>query len=246
MIRLNYSKAPSELTDEVVIKLTARYMQTKDPVWNKDYIKNSLSDSSHHKCAYCETKLDEEAQYLEVEHFRCKRDFPELVVQWENLLPSCKRCNGRKRDYNVERDGEIINPYKIQPSDHVYLKDYRLKWKDDIGKKTITAVYLNDTDRLIIVRTKVGSAILNAVEKLRELAEEYIAGPKDFQRIVRITRGVEELLLQAQPQSEFSAVAATVLLDDADYKWIVEWLKSEGLWTSLDSLHNIAETIKLT
>ena len=39
---------------------------------------------------------------MEVEHFEDKKNNPNKVIEWENFLPSCKRCNGSKftQDYN--------------------------------------------------------------------------------------------------------------------------------------------------
>lgn len=110
---------------------------------------------------------------MEVEHFRCKNDFPHLVIEWDNLLPSCKRCNVQNHAYNVETEGMIIDPFSIEPRDHLYLQSYRLRWRDELGRRTVSTLYLNDSDRVVAKRFVIGEAISEVLEGLRELLEEY-------------------------------------------------------------------------
>ena len=52
----------------------------------------------HRKCCYCE-KLEEQAKYRDVEHFRPKSSYWWLAWSWDNLLFSCIDCNREwKRD----------------------------------------------------------------------------------------------------------------------------------------------------
>lgn len=246
MIRLNYAPVPNQLDNETVRILTEEFLDNGKSVWKQDYITDALRSSSFSKCAYCETNIHEESKYMEVEHFRCKKDFPHLVVNWNNLLPSCKRCNGYKGEHNVETDGEIINPYLTTPSEHLYFQNYRLKWRDRLGRLTIETTHLNDSDRLTIVRAGLGEALSDSLEKIRELVEDFIEGPQTNRRRNRITRGMEALLKQAQPESEYSALAATVLLEDENYDWVARWLQNSNLWLPLVELHENAERIRLS
>lgn len=224
------------LDEQASADLTWRFANSGATVWNVDFIKTPLLESSYQKCAYCETKLDEESKYMEVEHFRCKRDFPEKVVEWLNLLPSCKRCNGSKSDYNVEVEGQLINPYDQNPVDHIYLSNYRLRWRDDLGRRTIETIHLNDTERLVSVRLRVGESVAAALDVLRNSLEEYIDGPQTTRRRNQIVSGIRRLLELAQRQAEYSAVSATVLLRDPNYDWIKSRLVELGLWGDLHQL----------
>ena len=78
---------------------------------------------SNQKCAYCEGRLDLKSDYMEVEHFRDKKDYPNDVLIWENLLPSCKHCNGNKSSHDVVSE-PIINPFVDVPREHIFLKSY--------------------------------------------------------------------------------------------------------------------------
>ncbi|MBW9076962.1 hypothetical protein JNB84_03275 [Rhizobium pusense] len=245
MIRLSRTNPPAELTDGHVAELTDTYKRTSESVWNKSYIKEGLLALSSSKCAYCETLLTEESKYMEVEHFRCKKDFPDEVVLWRNLMPACKRCNGHKNDYNVETEGMIVDPFLTEPGQHLYIQNYRVRGRDDTGRRTAEILYLNDGDRLVRVRMELGNAIADSLEILRRLLEEYLDGQQSTIRRNRITRGIESLLLQAQPEAQFSAVAASVLLIDENFTWIKGNLMRLNLWGALAALEERAAGIAL-
>ena len=103
MIKLTRLSPPKELTAEKVAKFTKQYQEKGTAVWQKPYIKERLMEMSHQKCAYCESPLvPAESQYMEVEHFWPKKPFSNKVVEWENLLPSCKTCNGKKGEHRTD------------------------------------------------------------------------------------------------------------------------------------------------
>lgn len=64
-----------------------------DPTF--DAVKQSLTEmcSGVRRCAYCEDSLADE-----VEHFRPKDLYPEMVFAWANYLYACGPCNGPKNN----------------------------------------------------------------------------------------------------------------------------------------------------
>ncbi len=245
MIKLERAQRPDRLDDATVAKLTAEYVDSGPPAWNIDFIKKPLLASTHGKCSYCEARLDEESKYMEVEHVKNKRDFPDEVVLWNNLLPSCKKCNGNKGVYNVVTEGAIFNPFDIDPRGHIYLETYRIRWRDYIGGRTVEVIYLNDTERLVRVRFDIGEGIAKSLETNRGKLEDYIACDQTVRRRNAITYGVRDLLKEAQPDAQFSAVSATVLLCDPNYSWIKERLIELGIWDELDGMEASAITLGL-
>ena len=74
---------------------------------NKDSLKWTLKQIYHEKCAFCETYIKNEVG--DIEHFRPKNknanqakkcdktySYYWLAFSWDNLLPCCSRCNGKK------------------------------------------------------------------------------------------------------------------------------------------------------
>lgn len=52
-------------------------------------IKDKLDNLYHHKCAYCENKVEQG----HVEHYRPKNHYPWLAYSWDNLIYGCPTCN---------------------------------------------------------------------------------------------------------------------------------------------------------
>jgi uncharacterized protein (TIGR02646 family) len=222
VIRLNRGAPPAQLDAATVAALTAEYLATEKSVWNVQYIRDALLALSGSKCAYCETNIAEESKYMEVEHFRCKEVNPLLVVEWTNLLPSCKRCNVRKGSYDVDAEGMILNPFSDNPGEHLYFKNYRVRWRSDLGRRTV-------------------DAIETSLEKIRDELEEYLQGQQTTRKKNRVVRGLEKLLLESRGASEMSALAATILFEDPNYVWIRENLIALDLWAGLTALETSAQ-----
>ncbi|WP_176597333.1 MULTISPECIES: HNH endonuclease [Sphingobium] len=241
MIRLKRAPVPSKLDASKISELTDQFKADGSSVWNKSFIKKPLLASSSGKCAFCEAKIDEESKYMEVEHFRCKKHHPNLVVIWDNLLPSCKRCNGEKGEHNVVTDGMIVDPYVDNPNKHLYLRNFRLYEKDDIGKETIRAVYLNDSDRVVRLRFEIGTEVCEALCTIKEDVDKILAGDTSLKTQKKVVRAVHKLLNEAQPSEQYSATVATVLLADPNYMSIRSYLEGSGIWSQFQELEDKAK-----
>ena len=242
MIKIQRVSAPSELNDETVSTLTTLYKSTGENVWNKPYIKKELLKMSHNKCCYCELKLGEEGKYMQVEHYHCKSLYPDEVVLWENLLPSCNRCNTNKSSHDTKKE-PIINPCCDNPSDYLYMENYRLKSKDNnlIGCTTIDVLYLNESDSLVLPRFNIGNKIQEKLQFLEDLLIDYIDGNNSTRRRNRIINGLKDLLSLADPTKEYSATAATVIITDGTYQLMQKQLARLSLWADdLQYLHDNA------
>jgi uncharacterized protein (TIGR02646 family) len=230
LIRLNRPNCPNELTNIVKQELTQRFINDGENVWSKPYIKNALLKMSHNKCAYCECKLDEESKYMEVEHFLPKDDYPNLVVDWDNLLPSCKRCNVRKRKHDPLKE-PIINPVNDNPKDHLKMYNYWIKGKDEKGKMTVDILYLNQLDRLLQPRMEIGAQTIETLEVLLEKAERINSASNTNSRIKsHVINGTIQLLSEAQPYSQYSATVASILFTNEDFFKLKELMEICGLW----------------
>ena len=244
MIKLQRATQPDFLTPEKIEELTKNFKETGNSVWNNKSIKQPLLNSSHKKCAYCECSLQKESNYMEVEHFEDKKNNPDKVVLWENLLPSCKRCNLAKGVQDVLSE-PILNPYVDTPNEHIGMRLYRLKKLTDKGQCTIDVANLNDSERLVFVRFKIGEKIHQKLEQSQELLKSYLDN-KSTRTKNRLYNTIKELLLESQPTAEYSASTATVLLSDDDFWILRESLKSYFIWDGyLDTYLQSAQQICL-
>ncbi|NNA66200.1 HNH endonuclease [Pseudomonas gessardii] len=244
MIKLNRATRPSFLTEQVTKELTLTFKTTGKSVWNDERLKVPLRLSSYGKCAYCECSIVEESKYMEVEHFKDKHSYPEDVIQWDNLLPSCKRCNGTKGIHDVI-DTPIINPYLDLPRDHIYYRDYRLKGITEKGIDTIEAIGLNNYERIAIKRFEIGYAILESITHCEDKIKEYEATRKT-RTLNKISRFMEGILNECQPSAIYAATTATIALNSETFSKVVMHMKSIKAWSiECEELLSIAKTIAL-
>ena len=113
MIKLELPPEPPELTEQKA-RLTAEYRNKEKAVWREgkvgEIIKRVLCEMTHNKCAYSEAPLGENGSPWDVEHFYPKDLYPKKVVEWGNLLPSCKICNSIKGKLDVKKNTHRQSP----------------------------------------------------------------------------------------------------------------------------------------
>ena len=97
---------------------------TAEERYNNSEVVQALLTMQHHKCCYCEIHIAEWGLGKQVEHFRPKSKFKELMYDWNNLLLACGECNYAKLSkFPVSSDKEplLLDPSDatIDPEDHI-------------------------------------------------------------------------------------------------------------------------------
>lgn len=228
MIKLERIQKPEYLSDAKVLELTETFKATSSTVWNHPNIKDALLTSSHSKCAYCECSVFDESKYMEVEHFEYKDKYQDSVVYWPNLLPACKRCNIAKGSHDV-RIEPILNPYDADPREHLSFRLYKLKGVSGVGKSTIDALDLNNSERLVLRRFEVAQQVENSIS----VATDRLISYEESQTNVRKNKllGIMETILQeCQPQAIYSATTATAVLTNEEFLQIIETMRTYNIW----------------
>lgn len=246
MIKLTQLSPPTALTPQKVQQLTTEYsVDNSKSVWKGNGIEQQLLATSNDKCCYCECNTNSESKYMEVEHFKPKSLYPDDVVLWSNLLPSCKRCNTNKGNHDVIAT-PIINPYVDNPQQHLCFQAYRFYPLTEKGEQTIESVELNDFLRLTPERFKVGEKVIELLIDLKSLLIQYDNGQNSTRTKNRIIRKLEGLLLESIPESEYAATTATVLLNDENYQAIKQLFIKNDLWTEeFEELETLAQSCAL-
>jgi hypothetical protein len=246
MIKITRTSKPVQLTKALQESLTEEFKKTGKNVWNIPFLKDALLAMSGNKCCYCEADISEESKYLEVEHFHNKDKYQNEVLEWDNLLPSCKRCNGTKSSHDTIIE-PIINPCNINPKDHLLFWNYRIKAVDSLGRMTISVLNLNDQDRLVTKRFEIGNAIHDRLEHLNDLMDDYISGiQSNTLRRNRIISGLKKLLKEGLPNVIYAATSSTIIINDIEYSNLKRKLNDSGLWDSeLSEIENKLSTVSL-
>ncbi|MDT8332299.1 hypothetical protein RQ831_14655 [Roseomonas gilardii] len=166
---------------------------------------------------------------MEVEHFYYKEMYPNLVVEWNNLLACCKRCNTAKGRHDVGIE-PIVNPTTDDPRVHLSLRNYRFYPKTQIGKTTRDVLNLNDQQRAVQARFAVGELMANYSEELEEIAVKYTNNPTSRLRN-KTSNKLEGALKEAAPEAQFGSTAATELKSNVNFSNAISILRSTDVWT---------------
>jgi uncharacterized protein (TIGR02646 family) len=244
LIKLERQTKPDYLSDATVTGLTAKFKSDGSSVWNHPQIKSPLLISSYNKCAYCECSLSDESKYMEVEHFKYKDLYAELVVEWSNLLPACKRCNIAKGVHDVDAE-MLINPYDVDPRNHLTFKLYQFRGRDQLGSSTVEALDLNNSERLVFKRFEVGEQVFSSVRVAVDRLEAYKLSSTAIRRN-KLLSIVETILNECQPGAIYAATTATVALNDEEFLGLVAQLRALGMWEDyLEAKFSKAQSIAL-
>ena len=245
MIKLSRAFTPIRLNPAFVRAKTEEYKQTKESVWNIAWLKDCLKELSHGKCAYCECNLTKESNYMEVDHFEDKHHNEDKVMDWDNLIPSCKHCNGHKSTHDVVAE-PIVNPFVDDPNKHLYFQNYRYKGRDDKGRETIEVLGLNNGERKMVdTRFDIGNALEELILTVKDKHDTYTKNSSVKNRN-KMLSSLYDMLRQCQPESEYAALCATVLHSSDDYLDLKNDLKNEGIWSQeMESMDVVSRNICL-
>ncbi len=155
-------------------------------------IKLTVKEETSDKCAYCESKLSH-VYHGDVEHIKPKKRYPALRYTWDNLTFVCAICNNSKRDNEIQ-----LNPYIIEPSQHMQFYGCGIISISMIGKEAIEVIDLNRTS--LIEKRK------DKFDRLIQLQNAYLEAQKKGIDVV-IERTAEALRAEGLKSSEHSALA---------------------------------------
>lgn len=241
MIKLPKVAPRKELVDNAE-RLTREFIESgkKKVVWRKPYIRDPLFKMSHRKCAYCEGRPEPES-YVQVEHYKPKDIYPNDVVAWENLLPICQDCNTQKGTFDTGKH-PIVNPRTDNPNDHLKLSTKLIAAKDDSekGKQTIIALKCNE-GKIPEYRYKL---ICKTLIDLEMMYSDFMNSNVLETNGENQQEKVGNLLKEANPKSDFSALMSTIILHSHRFKAIKQKMIEHNLWNkTLRELYKESEAI---
>ncbi|PSU88919.1 TIGR02646 family protein [Photobacterium kishitanii] len=157
--------------------------------YRNDAVREGLIKSSEGKCAFCEC-IPSEGGNIEIEHFKPKSEYPELTFEWDNFLPSCRKCNGSKGTHDTVLE-PIINPYDTDPNNVFHFVDIEIKASNtdmkQIAEKTIEVCGLN-TLRLWKPRAEILLSLRIFTKAIEEAIEELTDADTQRKKEIRINK----------------------------------------------------------
>lgn len=218
----HYSNIPKDIKNKLLVHY--RHQDIKEPLFM----------SSNDKCAFCEGKPGESGN-IEVEHFAPKSLYPSQAFEWDNFLPSCRKCNDAKSIHDTVNE-PIINPYVQDPREafnYDFLEIQAIKDGPlyEEAARTITVCNLNAT-RLILARSSILVTLTGYVAQLKEAIEDVEKADTNKKRRNRIVKLRDSLELADRltfPSEKYSDYCRYFLTSKEEYK------KAIVLITELDT-----------
>lgn len=172
----NADRWKRELLDEIanqgedVSKVEKRFFNK----YNKQDVKEALNEMYDGLCCYCEGKTGT-VDYLQIDHRKPKKLFPESTYDWNNLNLSCTICNRRKGD-KYSKKYPILDAVRDVPiSKHfTYMVDTYGVWvipMSNRGQTTKEHADLN-RDNLCGERAKLCGGIMKLIFEIKESEPE--------------------------------------------------------------------------
>lgn len=224
MIRLTLPPKPDELTKEKQDELTKRFKaNSKVEVWKQPWIVTPLLTMTYGKCAYSEMRLGEEGKYAQIEHIHPKSKYPDEVVEWGNLIPSCNVCNAKKSTFDTKKT-PIVNPLIDNPKDFFYIKNGRLNAKDIHCTKAINTLTYCDLNNFTQLRKNRIEIEKYLEKRLKEIHETYPYDKKYWSNELLI------LMQNSGRTSPYSATKSTFILANSDYLDFKQQLVEANMW----------------
>ena len=98
------------------------------------------------KCAFCESRM-KHVSNPHIEHYRPKgrKEFEQLMFDWNNWLLSCGRCNEKKWSHFPESNGQpcLLNPAAEDPAPHLDFVGAMVIGLSQRGDETIRLIGLD-------------------------------------------------------------------------------------------------------
>lgn len=177
--------------------------------YRNDAVKSGLIKSSFGKCAFCEC-IPSEGGNIEIEHFKPKSIYPDLTFEWDNFLPSCRKCNDSKDSHDTGVE-PIINPYDIDPKGAFYFNDIEIKAANNgmkqLAEKTIEVCGLN-TVRLWRPRAEILISLRIFSRSIEEAIEELANADTDRKRANRVKKlreAIDIIEMLTKPSEKYSS-----------------------------------------
>ena len=135
-------------------------------------------------CAYCQKEIDSHKDFSNIDHFKTRNLFPELTLEYHNLLVSCNtknRCSSSKDSKKSilktrEDYDNIVNPTSENPDDYFdYLPTGEIVAKNKKAKFTIELFNLEDKS-LSQCRLQVAKSLIDidlSIEDICDIFPDY-------------------------------------------------------------------------
>lgn len=166
MLEISKTKAPNEL-----IEYKNKGGKSYDEFENKDSIRKTLLKEQKGLCAYCMSRIS--INSMKIEHFKPQSKYPELALEFKNMLGCCKgnegfehkfqSCDTHKGNDEISENPSVHNDFlKMEVS---YSSDGKIKSENEIFDKEMNEILNLNVFTLIENRKSIYRGIIKELVK---------------------------------------------------------------------------------
>lgn len=100
--------------------------------YNTKETKEKFKKMNYKRCSFCTKTILEFDTEMTIEHIRTKKDYPQKIFEWSNLLCACRTCNTKRSIKKYDR-GKYLDPTKIIDIEKYFL--FELDGSIEINKE---------------------------------------------------------------------------------------------------------------
>ncbi|HLO44159.1 MAG TPA: hypothetical protein VK175_07495 [Leadbetterella sp.] len=162
------------------------------------------------KCVFCESKIDT-VDYINIEHFLPKSLYFKSTFMWNNLFPSCRKCNIPKSNIDTKLK-PIVNPETENPELFFVFDNLRIEVSPTSPDKikslnTITTCDLNRT-ALSRAYSEILISFYEAEKNLEDSVKDYNALVQNAAKVKHANNmhnSIDNIKSLLQPNQQYSS-----------------------------------------
>ncbi|CZP18396.1 TPA: HNH endonuclease [Legionella pneumophila] len=152
-----------------------------------------------YRCPYCHTREPEigGSKVFHIDHYKPKKEFPELISEYSNLIYSCPDCNRYKGSFWPKRIDLLMRREIIylrppeQIHNHLDVRDHTWKAKTRKGAWNIEKLQLNS--KINIRRREHRVNVHNTISRLKKFQDELRNHPNYYEQRVEYETEITKL-----------------------------------------------------
>jgi len=171
MKKINKGKEPPSL-----LRHRKKEQATYDNYREKDELRDYLATEQGYICCYCMQRITSNAETMKIEHYKPQKKYPQLQLDYQNLLASCKGNDGgpkhlpRHCDTSKGEQEITINPIdKISNCERVikYRKNGWIYSDDPIINYELNNILNLNTQILVYYRKAVIDQVIKELTNIK-------------------------------------------------------------------------------
>lgn len=121
----------------------------------KDEIRKDLVQEQYGLCAYCMGKITADSTKMKIEHFKCQSSYPELQLEYSNMLGCCLGQTGKafKQQTCDTHKGDMS--LSLNPSKTIDFEKMQIVYSDDGTIKSLNVNFDKEINNVLNLNTNI-------------------------------------------------------------------------------------------